>query len=249
MASRRLSHPYNESMPDQLVLAVTLDAGNTLFYCDPSPPVIYAQHISRHGPTVDPVDVAPVFRDVWEQMQEATPTGRDRYSSYPGGERAWWGAFVREVLLRLDHPAPWQILLDELYAAFSRPDVWRLFPETRATLSRLADRRLRLAVISNWDRRLSEILNRLSIARFFDAVAVSSLEGVEKPDPEIFLRTVGLIQVPPELAIHVGDSPLDDCLGAEAAGLTPVLLDRGRRYADSRFRRIEGLDGLLDLLG
>lgn len=236
-------------MSDQPFRAVTLDAGNTLLYCDPPPPVIYARHISRHGWEVGAEEVEPVFREVWVQMQQATPPGRDRYSSYPGGERAWWGAFVREVLRSLDHPAPLQPLLDELFAAFARSEVWRLYPDTLATLQRLARRRLRLAVISNWDRRLPEILDRLAIARFFDTVSVSSVVGVEKPAPEIFRRTLELLEVAPALAIHVGDSPRDDYLGAQAAGLTPLLVDRNRLHADTCYRRIVGLDGLIELLG
>jgi putative hydrolase of the HAD superfamily len=155
---------------------------------------------------------------------------------------------VREVLRRLDHPAPWRTLLDELYEAFRRAEVWQLYPDTAATLQQLAARGLKLAVISNWDRRLPEILDRLAIARFFDAVAVSSIEGVEKPAPEIFLRTLGQLEVAPAMAIHVGDSPRDDYLGAEAAGLTPVLLDRTRLHVDAGFRRIERLDELFGVL-
>jgi putative hydrolase of the HAD superfamily len=236
-------------MSDSQFRAVTLDAGNTLLYCDPPPAVIYAQHISRLGPPVTPEEVEPVFRETWVLMQQATPSGRDRYSSYPGGERAWWGAFVREVLHRLEHPAPWRALLDDLYAAFSHTEVWRLYPDTLDTLQQLAKRGFKLAVISNWDRRLPEILDRLAIARYFDATAVSSLEGVEKPAPEIFQRTLGVLDVAPELAVHAGDSPRDDYLGAEAAGLTPVLVDRGRLYADTYYRRVERLDGLMALLG
>ncbi len=190
-----------------------------------------------------------MFREVWLQMQQATPPGRDRYSSYPGGERAWWGAFVREVLCHLDHPAPWHVLLDELYEAFRRADVWQVYPDAPGTLQQLAERRLRLAVVSNWDRRLAEILDRLAIAQFFDTIAVSSLEGVEKPAPEIFRRALGRLEVVPALAIHVGDSPRDDYLGAQAAGLTPVLVDRGRLHDDACYRRIERLDGLIELLG
>ena len=36
-------------MAREAITAVCLDAGNTLLYCDPPPPVIYADHLSRHG--------------------------------------------------------------------------------------------------------------------------------------------------------------------------------------------------------
>ena len=244
----RAPSPYNVPMASRRFRAVTLDAGNTLLYCDPPPPVIYAHHLSRYGPPVGPDEVEPVFRDAWLGMQQATPAGRDRYSCYPGGERAWWGAFVREVLRRLDHPAPWQQLLEDLWAAFSAAEVWHLYDDTYHTLERVRERRLKLAVVSNWDRRLPEILERLAIARLFDTIAVSSLEGVEKPAPEIFLRAVGRLGVAAAQTVHVGDSPRDDYQGAHDAGLTPVLIDRRRLFEDTGCRRIERLDALLEIL-
>jgi putative hydrolase of the HAD superfamily len=162
-------------------------------------------------------------------------------------ERAWWGAFLREVLARLDHPAPWRPLLDDLYRAFAHPDVWHAFPDALKALHRLHSRGLALAVISNWDGRLPDILAGLGMARFFSVVTVSSLEGVEKPSPEIFWRTLDRLGVVSEQAIHVGNSPHDDYHGAERAGLIPVLLDREGLFTQPPFRRISSLERLVEL--
>jgi putative hydrolase of the HAD superfamily len=229
------------------VAAITFDAGNTLLYCDPPPAVIYARHLSRYGRPVQAGEVEPVFRAAWEEMQRRTATGRDRYGSFPGGERAWWGAFVREVIRRLHHSAPWEPLLDDLWDAFLQPEVWQAYPETLDTVRKLGERGLRLAVISNWDRRLPEILAALDIDRLFDVLSVSSIEGVEKPSPEIFHRTLARLGVDARNAIHVGDSPHDDYRGAEDAGLTPILIDRDDMFSDQPYRRISSLDALLDM--
>lgn len=229
--------------------AVTLDVGNTLLFCDPSPPEIYAKALGRHGRAVSPEEVAPVFRDVWQEIQRLTKPGRDRYSSVDGGERAWWGRFLQEVLARLDHPAPWELLLDDLYAAFAEPSLWKIFPEVRATLDRLRDQGLRLAVISNWDGRLPEILESLGLAHYFETITVSSIEQVEKPSLEIFERTLNRLGLAAAVVMHVGDSLRDDYHGAASAGLTPVLIDRRRLFSDDDYRRVEGLDGILKLTG
>jgi putative hydrolase of the HAD superfamily len=235
-------------MSERTITAVTLDVGNTLLFCDPPPPVIYANALGERGRSVTPEEVAPVFRDVWSQMQRLTVPGRDRYSSIPGGERAWWGKFLQEVLLQLDHDADWQILLDDLYAAFAEPRLWQVYPEVRATMDRLADEGLRLAVISNWDGRLPEILETHDLARYFEEITVSSIEQVEKPSVEIFHRTVARLGVAAGKTMHVGDSLRDDYQGAEGAGLVPVLIDRRRLFTDGEYRRVEGLDGILALL-
>jgi len=235
-------------MPPGAVSVVCLDAGHTLLYADPPPPVLYARAMSRLGRSVSPDEVAPAFAETWAAMQQDSPPGRDRYASLPGGERAWWGLFVRRVLDRLGHDAPWRPLLDELWAAFAEPSLWRTYSEVHPTLVDLRRRGMRLAVVSNWDSRLPEILAGLDLVRHFDAVTVSRIEGVEKPDPEIFRRTLERLGTTPDTAVHVGDSPLEDYRGATAAGLKAVLIDREGRFTADRLCRIERLDELLDLL-
>ena len=225
-----------------------LDAGGTLLYCDPPPPVIYAEHLSRFGRpvTVDEVDVA--FRQAWTEMQRRTALGIDRYGSLVGGEYAWWGAFVRSVIDLLRHDAPWQPLLAELYARFARADIWRTYPDARPAVAALRERGVRLAVVSNWDRRLLRILDQLHLTPHFDAIAVSSLEGVEKPDPEIFRRALLRLEVAPGQAVHVGDSPHEDYHGAASAGLTPLLIDRVGRYEGQSYRTIASLEALVEIV-
>ena len=240
---------YPASMTTNPLSAVTFDAGGTMIYCDPRPGEIYAHHLSRHGRPVQAEEVGPVFRDAWAQMQRQTVPGRDRYNSVAGGELAWWGAFVREVLRRLDHDAPWEPLLEDLYAAFCEASVWKVYPETISTLETLVDRGVRLAVISNWDRRLPDILRSLEIFEIFETVTVSSIEGVEKPSSEIFHRTLERMELSAGETIHIGDSPLEDYSGAETAGLGAALIDRHYLFVEEPYRRISSLGEILDLVG
>ena len=231
------------------ITSLCFDVGNTLLSCDPSPAEIYAEALSRRGRRITPEEVEPVFAGAWALLQEQSPPGIDRYGSHPGGERMWWGAFLREVLSRLDHDASWEPLLDELYASFSRPDVWKVYPETRRALAESRRRGLRLAVISNWDRRLPEILDGLELTAFFDTISVSSIEGAEKPAAAIFERTLERLGARPEETIHVGDSPLEDYDGSQAAGMVPVLIDRPGAFAGNGYRRIASLDEVFGLIG
>lgn len=228
--------------------AITFDAGGTMIYCDPSPGEIYAYHLSRLGRPVRAEEVGPVFRDAWVEMQRRTVPGQDRYNSVPGGELGWWGAFVREVLRRLEHDAPWEPLLEDLYAAFCDISVWKVFPETMSTLEALAGNGIRLAVISNWDRRLPDILRSLALYDSFETVTVSSLEGVEKPSSEIFHRTIERMGISAGETVHIGDSPLEDYTGAERAGLGAALIDRHDLFAGEPYRLISSLDEIFDLL-
>ena len=227
---------------------VTFDVGGTLLHSDPSPAEIYSAELSRLGRAVSAEDVGPVFAGAWAEMQSRTPPGEDRYASIPGGERAWWGQFVREVLDRLHHEAPWDVLLDRLYAAFSSPTIWKTYPGARATLAELATHGFKLAVISNWDGRLPKILADLGLIESFQVVTVSSIAGVEKPASEIFETTLAELGAPAVAALHVGDSPVEDYRGALDAGLDAVLIDRSGLFVGAPFQRIDALTDLLDLV-
>ena len=239
---------YHPRMPSSTITTITFDAGNTLLYCDPTPAEIYSELLSRHGRSVTADEVEPVFAGAWSDLQERTPPGIDRYNSRPGGEKEWWGAFLREVLARLDHGASWRPLIDELYAAFSNPSVWQVYPDTRATLESVRDLGLQMAVISNWDRRLPDILHGLDLTGWFQAITVSAIEGIEKPAAGIFHRTLERLGVGPEETLHVGDSPLEDYEGSKAAGMNPLLIDRAGNFAGNGYRRISSLGEVLDLL-
>ena len=52
-----------------VISAISLDAGDTMLYCDPSPAEIYASALGRFGPAVDTRVVGPVFGDAWKALQ------------------------------------------------------------------------------------------------------------------------------------------------------------------------------------
>jgi len=227
--------------------AVLLDVGGTLIEARPGAPEVYAQTLSRWGLSVDARQVAPIFEEVWTELTQLHPRGLDRYHHLKGGEWEWWGEFLRRVLSRLGHPAPWEPVLQELFDAFADPALWHVFPEVADVLGSLRSEGLRLAVVSNWDSRLPGLLDGLGLSGFFDEVLVSSLEGVEKPGTEIFRRAAARLGVPAAVCLHAGDSPLDDYRGAESAGMRAVLVDRAGIFANS-YLRVADLRELYDLV-
>lgn len=82
----------------------------------------------------------------------------------------------------------------------------------------LAARGLRLAVVSDWDVGLHEHLDALGIAALVDAVVTSAEAGAPKPAPDVFELALARLDVPPERAVHVGDSDADE-EGARAVGM------------------------------
>ena len=83
-------------------------------------------------------------------------------------------------------------------------------------------------------------IDAMGIEALFDYVAISAAEGVKKPDPEIFRRTLERLGVPAHAAVHVGDNPNADIAGAKNAGLRAVW------HTGPRFSEAPGADGVID---
>ena len=100
------------------------------------------------------------------------------------------------------------------------------YDDAAATLATLREAGLRLAVASNWDVSLHDVLRALGLEAMVDAVVASAEVGASKPDPRVLLAALGRIGVAPSEAVHVGDSVEHDVRAAERAGVEPVLLAR-----------------------
>ena len=70
------------------------------------------------------------------------------------------------------------------------------------------------------------ILEHLGISKFFRHVFLSSELGADKPDPLIYRRALEISGFEADAVVHVGDDPVRDWKGAEAAGLRVFELGR-----------------------
>jgi len=100
------------------------------------------------------------------------------------------------------------------------------YPEVESTLDTLAARGVGLAVVSNWDVSLHDVLDGLGWTQRFAAVITSAELGAAKPDPRPFHAALDVLGVAPADAVHVGDDLEADVAGARAAGVHGVLLAR-----------------------
>lgn len=118
--------------------------------------------------------------------------------------------------------------VDELVAAIR----FSAYPDATPALNRLRERGVRLVALSNWDCSLPRVLERCGLGEMLDATVTSAETGSRKPDPEIFRRALELAGCEPEEALHVGDTAEEDVVGARAAGIRPLLIDRAGGSGD-----------------
>jgi putative hydrolase of the HAD superfamily len=102
---------------------------------------------------------------------------------------------------------------------------WTLYDDTIPCLTALAG--LGLGVITNGVTHFQQPkLDVLGLTPYFTHIITSGDFGAVKPDPSIFLHACSAFDVAPASAMYVGDRLATDALGAAAAGLTGVWLDR-----------------------
>ncbi len=116
--------------------------------------------------------------------------------------------------------------LDALTAALLSALRFEAFPDARPALLRARDAGLRVVAVSNWDVSLPEVLELVGLAPLLDAVLTSAAVGAAKPAPAIFRYALELAGAPADGALHVGDSLVEDVLGARRCGIDAVLLSR-----------------------
>jgi putative hydrolase of the HAD superfamily len=114
----------------------------------------------------------------------------------------------------------------------------------------------RVALISNTGRTpgraMRKLLAEYGLLGLFEATTFSNEEGVMKPRPEIFHRTLARLGSSPAHTVHVGDHGVLDVLGAKRAGIRCVQVtqyapEEGRQYVpDVAIERISGLPEALE---
>jgi putative hydrolase of the HAD superfamily len=214
---------------------VTFDAAGTLIHLSEPPGKTYADVARHFGYDFDPARLEAGFRAAWKSLGSRVESEGPR----PDDDRGWWLEVVTRALTLGGYSIqPMDEYFDRLYRAFALPGAWKLFPEVDEVLGTLQSRSVRLGLISNFDRRLYEVLEHLGIRDRFEYIVISSEVGSDKPAPRIFLEAARRFGVDPEQILHVGDDPERDGAGATAVGMTMILVDH----------RKLGLRQVLDLM-
>jgi len=222
--------------------AVSLDVGGVLVVPDHG---ILAAALDRLGVAYDRSRFG-----VGHYLAMAAMAAMDRATSDPEDFTDYlWGFLdavgVDEAARRPAHDALRDLL---------RTPVWcQPVAGSRQGLTQLAAAGLRLAVTSNSDGTVADLLRRHEWVQVgegpgtsVEVITDSGLVGVGKPDPRVFQATVDALDLPPERIIHVGDSVHYDVEGGAAVGLQTVHMDPFGLCRSTDHVHIQTLGELLD---
>jgi len=85
-------------------------------------------------------------------------------------------------------------------------------------------RRFRLGIVSNFYGNLEKVCSDLGIRELFECLVDSTLVGVMKPAPGIFLAAIERLGVLPAEAVFIGDNVSRDMEGAKGVGMSHIWL-------------------------
>jgi putative hydrolase of the HAD superfamily len=229
--------------------AVFFDVGNTLLYPHPSVSQVVREVLEEAGHARDLAAIDELMPFVDEYYEDRYRADDTFWTDAEETSDVWVGMYAMLCRRLGIEEAEAEGLARSVYDAFGRAERWRVYDDVAASFDRLAARGIKIGVISNWDRRLRQLLVELGLHERVGAVISSAMVGLHKPDPRIFEFACDRLGVTPQAAAHVGDHYYADVLGARVAGMTPVLIDRRGWATPDGVDVIASLDELDAVLG
>ncbi|MEN6313965.1 MAG: HAD family hydrolase [Clostridiaceae bacterium] len=148
---------------------------------------------------------------------------------------------LRKTLQRFDCNYNAEDLSEELFSYWMKPPV---FQDTLQFFDKV---KLPICIVSNIDR--ADLINAVCHHGIKATSSVTS-EDVRsyKPRPEIFIRSMEIMEVRPEEVLHIGDSLSSDVAGAKGLGINTCWLNRNRKNNSSGHRSDIECCSLLELI-
>ncbi|MFQ6033554.1 MAG: HAD family hydrolase [Candidatus Bipolaricaulia bacterium] len=224
-----------------MIETVFFDLGDTLIYRDPLPEEVFASLCREEGIAVEPEAVRRAYG-------KADLFYFANMLAYRGRMERLWLEYDGIVLQELGISDPGRLLARAISEGFREGQFWHLFTETEEVLVELRREGYKLGIISNADEDVERILSWLGLLEYVDTITYSQEVGVEKPDPRIFQIALQRTGSNPREALHVGDRYDADIVGARAAGIAPVLIDREEDHRGLDCLRIKSLKELWTIL-
>jgi len=216
------------------IKVVFFDVGNTLLF--PNRERIHAP-LAKRGMLADPEHL----RD----LECRTKNQFDGMLTENGStDHSFWWMFYTQLLGEMAVKDDVDAIRDQLVTGIRNSSNWdAIRPGTAEQLREIA-RSYPVAVISNADGRIEDVLRKCGIADCFRTITDSGIVGYEKPQPEIFQQALKSMQAAPEESLYVGDVYSVDYLGATGAGMQALLMDVPGAYRDKGVPRVESLEEL-----
>lgn len=216
-----------------LIRAVFFDWFNTLAHYEPPREELESQALREVGINASPRDLKRGLlladRDYFEENTRSPIRKRS-----PEEQAEIYTRYQKTILTEAGINTPDDLLLkimrrlQELYRGMT----FVLFEDVLSTMKILKEQNLTLGLLTNINREIDTICQKLGVAPYLDFTVTSMEAGADKPEPPIFRLALERARVDASDAVHVGDQYKLDIVGARRMGINPILIDRADIYQE-----------------
>jgi putative hydrolase of the HAD superfamily len=222
--------------------AVFFDVDFTLIY--PGPKFQgegYRQFCAKHGMTVDPARFGAAVISASHILDQAQDSVYNHQIFID---------YTAHIIEQMDGSGPAVVACaTEIYQEWAACQHFLLYEDVPAGLNALAERHIRIGLISNSHRCLESFQSHFELEGLIDVAISSSQHGYMKPHPSIFEAALKLAGVDASESVMVGDSLSQDIEGARRVGMRGVLVRRSESIenSDKRSADVPVIRTLMDL--
>ena len=197
------------------VKAISFDLDDTLWDCAPA--IANAERALYEWHRRVTPDIARVHTPI--TLNEFRTDFRKTHPELKGCVTAMRMAGLRHLLESFGYA---QSMAEEAFEVFykARSEV-ELYSDALTMLDQLSAS-FRLAAITNGNADLQYI----GISLYFERVYAANLTLLEKPAPDMFHLCLQELDIPPSALLHIGDNPVTDIFGAQAAGVQTLWFNQ-----------------------
>lgn len=200
------------------ISTVIFDAGGVLIYIKRRRNEIARSLLLSMGYNIENIDIALKIGNEFDKNYLSNQKWIYNWKE----EKEWLSGHYNAIAKSIDENN--KDLGDKLFMLTFDTNEYVLYPEVIDTIESLKDD-YKLGIISNALPSLDWSLDSLDIRKYFDEIIISSYEGVEKPDKDIYIAGVEKLGSTFEECIFIDDK-IENVRAAESLGMKGLYLDR-----------------------
>lgn len=203
---------------------ITFDVTDTVLKFTNPPPIEYGKVISSFGyKNIKKENMEKAFKEAFKYMLMHHPNfGKATNVHYLD----WWHMLIYRVLdfvqLNVKQTDATRIA-NVLINKYSTSDCWIKVKVVDELVTKIYEEDKMIGIISNFDPSLKAVLDSVNFPKM-DFVLTSYEAGFSKPDPLIFQKALRYGKCTADEALHIGNTPLLDYVGAIKSGWSSALI-------------------------
>ena len=232
-----------------MIKAIFFDMYNTLVCYDPPREESQAEALRKFGFEFKPHQLtAPIIAADEYFYEENAKLALAKRSDEE--KKKLWGQYEAVFLKEVGITPTKELITGLLMEMKNFKSEMTLYDDVIPTLTKIKNMGLITGLVSNADRDITAMLERLQLDALLDVIVTSQEVGFTKPHREIFEAAITRAAIKAEEAIFIGDQYKIDVMGAINAGMSAVLLDRSDYYENNGIKepRITSLGQLIELI-